>query len=169
VSWWFAWRTAQHGKDEALRLFTDYLNAFPIPQPTDDARAEASSTITRLRANAQQRQSGSRSVLDWLRVEFAIEKPTQRLAEPAALDADALTAEVKKVRGKKLPLSVAGVKRLKDEHAGSVVPLRALAREAAELERRVSDLVNAAYRLTPADVAMLWDSAPPRMPTARPT
>ena len=75
--------------------------------------------------------------------------------------------KVKKARGRSKPLSVADVKRLKDEYATSVVPLRGLAAEAGRLEKRVSDLVNAAYGLTPAEVALLWETAPPRTPAAR--
>ena len=47
-------------------------------------------------------------------------------------------------------------------------PLQTLAREAVQLEHRVSDLVNAAYGLTLDEVWLMWDTAPPRMPTARP-
>jgi hypothetical protein len=35
--------------------------------------------------------------------------------------------------------------------------------EALQLERQLSDLVNEAYGLTPEEVALLWESAPPRM------
>jgi protein tyrosine/serine phosphatase len=59
------------------------------------------------------------------------------------------------------------MKRLKDEHAASIVPLQALEREAAGLERQVSDLLNEAFGLTPEDVRLMWDTAPPRMPLAR--
>jgi hypothetical protein len=48
-----------------------------------------------------------------------------------------------------------------------MTPLRELAAEAGQLERRVSDLVNAAYGLTPAEVDLLWATAPPRTPAAR--
>lgn len=164
VSWWLAWRTAQHGKDEALRFFTDYLNAFPIPKPTDEVRAQAATAVHRLREIVKQRQSGRRDFLNWLRVEFGIDKPSQRLQVVSALSADELAAEVRKARGKKNPLSVAGVRRLNDEHATSVAPLQALAHEASRLERQVSDLVNAAFGLTPADVQLMWSTAPPRMP-----
>ena len=37
-----------------------------------------------------------------------------------------------------------------------------------QLEYRLHDLVNAAYGLTPEDVRLMWDTAPPRMPIARP-
>ena len=32
------------------------------------------------------------------------------------------------------------------------------------LERRVAELVNAAYELTGEEVALMWRTAPPRMP-----
>ena len=73
-------------------------------------------------------------------------------------------AEVKKACGRAKPLSVADVKRLKGEHVVAVVPLQTLAGEAVDLERRVSDLVNAAYGLTPEEVAPMWRTAPPRIP-----
>jgi hypothetical protein len=43
-----------------------------------------------------------------------------------------------------------------------------LAAEARDLERRVSDLVNAAYGLTPEEVDLMWRTAPPRMPFGPP-
>ena len=168
ISWWFAWRTAQHGKDEALRFFTEYLNAFPIPRPTDEQREAAVADVGRLRALAGERQQSTQTVLDWLRHEFGVEKASQKLQTLVALGPDDLIAEVKKARGRTRPLSVADVKRLKDEHTKNVVPLRALADEARQLECRVSDLVNAAYGLTPAEVALLWETAPPRTPLAGP-
>lgn len=36
--------------------------------------------------------------------------------------------------------------------------------EALQLERTLSDLVNAAYHLTPEEIALMWATAPPRMP-----
>ena len=84
-----------------------------------------------------------------------------------ALNADGLIGEVKKLRGKK-NLTVADMKRLKEEHATSVVPLQALEREADGLECQVSDLVNEAFGLTPEDVRLMWETAPPRMPLQSP-
>ena len=75
-------------------------------------------------------------------------------------------AEVKKLRGKKKPLTVAGVKTLRQEYARELAPVRKKAAEALDLERQISDLVNAAYGLTPDEVALMWQTAPPRMPSA---
>ncbi len=101
-------------------------------------------------------------------MEYAVEKPSQKLQDLAALDVDVLVAEVRKARGKKQPLTAAGLKALKDEYARSVAPLRAAAAEAQRLESRISELVNAAYGLTADEVALVWRTAPPRMPPALP-
>jgi hypothetical protein len=85
------------------------------------------------------------------------------------LDADTLVAEVKKARGKQKPLSVAGLKALKDEHGRSMVPLQTLAAEARRLEQELAALVNAAYGLTAEETALVWRTAPPRMPCQAPT
>jgi hypothetical protein len=47
-------------------------------------------------------------------------------------------------------------------------PARALAAETSNLERTPSDLINQAYGLTPAEIALMWQSAPPRMPVPAP-
>jgi hypothetical protein len=45
---------------------------------------------------------------------------------------------------------------------------RTLAADALKLECTLSDLVNQAYALTPAEIALMWQTAPPRMPIPRP-
>ena len=57
---------------------------------------------------------------------------------------------------------------LRAEYARSIEPARALAAEALKLENQLSDLVNEAYGLTPDEVALLWQTAPPRMPIPAP-
>ena len=109
-----------------------------------------------------------RQILDWLRVEYEVEKATLKLQSPAHLDCDSFIAEVRKVRGKKKPLSAAGLANLRAEYARSIEPARALAAEALKLENEVSNLVNQAYGLTAEEVALMWATAPPRMPIAGP-
>jgi len=46
-------------------------------------------------------------LLDWLRVEYGIGKPSNRLLPVAELDSDTWVSEVKRIRGKKLPLTAA--------------------------------------------------------------
>jgi hypothetical protein len=166
--WWHNWRYLPHMKDEALCPAGFKMDELPIPRPTDTTRLVVENAVRKLVAITSERQSGRGAVLDWLRLELGIDKPSQKLQALTALDADGLIGEVKKVRGKKKPLSVAEMKRLKAEHAASVAPLQFLEREAAGLERQVSDLVNDAFGLTPEDVRLMWDTAPPRMPLSAP-
>ena len=140
------------------------MSPFPICPPTNGQRNRASAAASRLIRIVGEQQASRRSVLDLLRVEFGVERPSQKLQDVVTLDVETLTAEVQKARGKKKPLSIAQVKALKDEHARSVTPLQVLAAEAQQLERRVAELVNAAYGLTAQEVALMWRTAPPRMP-----
>jgi hypothetical protein len=59
---------------------------------------------------------------------------------------------------------------LRDEYTRTIDPARALAlaAETLTLERTLSDLVNQAYALTPAEIELLWKTAPPRMPISPP-
>jgi hypothetical protein len=75
---------------------------------------------------------------------------------------------VKRIRGKKLPLTAAGVHALRAEHTRTIEPARALAAETLKLERTLSDLVNQAFPLTPAEIDLLWKTAPSRMPIPPP-
>jgi hypothetical protein len=53
---------------------------------------------------------------------------------------------------------------LRDEYTRTIQPARALAAETLSLEHTLSDLVNQAYALTPAEIDLMWQTAPPRMP-----
>jgi hypothetical protein len=57
---------------------------------------------------------------------------------------------------------------LRDEYTRTIEPVRALAAETLNLERTLSDLVNQASALTPAQTALMWQTAPPRMPIPPP-
>ena len=87
-------------------------------------------------------QQTQRTLLDWLRVEYAIEKPSNKLLAATDLDSDTWVGEVKRIRGKKQPLTAAGVHGLRDEYTRTIAPARALAAETLKLERTLSDLVN---------------------------
>ncbi len=164
VAWWYAWRRAQHAKDEALRFFTAFVESFPIPAPSDEQRGMGESLACTLSEIASNHNSTQQTILDWLCVQHSIENPSVKLRSLIELDSDSFVAEVKRIRGKKSPLSAAALKSLRDEHAATIEPARTQAAKAFQLERQLSDLVNEAYGLTPEDVALMWKTAPPRMP-----
>jgi hypothetical protein len=97
---------------------------------------------------------GRRAFLGKVKVEFGVEKASQKLQDVASLDADTLAAEVHQARGKKRPLSVAQVKALQDEDARRIPPLRVLAMEVRRHERCVAELVNAACGVTAEEVGV---------------
>jgi hypothetical protein len=70
-------------------------------------------------------------------------------------------------KGRAPPVASVAASRLRDEYARSLDPARKLAAEAMKLEHEISDLVNAAYGLTPDEIALLWATAPPRMPISK--
>jgi hypothetical protein len=107
-------------------------------------------------------------LLDRLPVEYAIEKPSNKPLATTDLDSDTWVGEVKRIRGKKLRLTAAGVHALRDECTGTIDPARALAAETLTLERTLNDLVNQTYALTPAEIDLLRKTAPPNMPITSP-
>lgn len=119
---------------------------------------------TELSAHKRLTDGAAIAIQDWLRLEFGLEKPGTALGKPHLLDADAFIAAVRKALPKRQRLSAADIQRLKQEHADTVQPARDAATQALALEHQLSDLVNAAYGLTPEEVKLMWDTAPPRMP-----
>ena len=168
ANWWFAWRKAIHGKDEALRFIKDFVRDLPVPRPNQAQRDSCERTVRRLIEITRDNQTTCRDLLDWLRVEHGIEKPSLKLQSPTGLDSDAFVAEVKKLRGRKNAFSAPALKSLREEHTRSIEPATAKATETVGLEQVISRLVNEAYGLTPEEVKLMWQTAPPRMPTSPP-
>jgi hypothetical protein len=168
ISWWFAWRSAVHGKDEALRFIKEFVRDFPIPTPTEEQARTADDLVGRLAAASSEQQATRRAVLDCLRLQYGVEKPSLKLQSPTDLNSDAFVVEVAKALGKKKAPTTAALKALRDEYTRLIAPARKLAADAMKLESELSDLVNQAYGLTPDEVALMWQTAPPRMPITGP-
>jgi hypothetical protein len=165
--WWWSWRNAVHGKDEALRYIQDFMVTAPIPAAGDAFVVQARDLTDTLTDEKRHRVGATASILDWLHHEFGLDNPGAALGKPHTLDADAFAAAVRKALPKSHKLSTADFASLKQEHAATVEPARRAAKQALALERQLSDLVNAAYGLTPEEVALMWATAPPRMPFER--
>ncbi len=168
LMWWHNWRYLPHMKDEALSPAGFLMEAIPIPKPTDAMRFSVEQKVRELIALKGGRTAGLGAMIDWLQTEIGIEKVSNRLRDLIGLTVEELLAEIKKLLPKKKGLSAADLQRIKQEHVTTVVPLKANARRADQLEREVSDLVNEAFGLTPGEVALMWDTAPPRMPFTPP-
>lgn len=165
LMWWHNWRYLPHMKDEALNPARVRMETLPIAQPNDTVRAEADRAVSRLieitRANQETRQIS----LDWLRVEFDVQEPGRRLENFSELDLPAFLDEVRKRRPRAAgKLTPASLRALQSGYSEQLTPIQQRRSEATALERRLSELVNAAYGLTPEEVALMWETAPPRMP-----
>jgi hypothetical protein len=169
LMWWHNWRYLPHMKDEALSPVAFRMEELPIAEPTASIRERVETAVRRLIELTFRQQQTQRTLLDWLRVEYGIAKPSNKLLALTDVDSDTWVSEVKRIRGKKQPLSSAGLHALRDEYTRTIEPARAFAAESLKLERTVGDLVNQAYSLTPAEVDLMWQTAPPRMPTPIPT
>jgi hypothetical protein len=168
LMWWHNWRYLPHMKDEALSPVAFKMTNLPIAEPTSAIREATETAVRRLIEITSSRQETHRVLHDWLRVEFAIEKPSNKLHNLTALDSDAFIAEVKNIRGRKFPLTAAALQALRQEHTTTIEPARHRAAEALAMEQQINHLVNQAYALTPEETALLWSTAPPRMPIPAP-
>ena len=141
------------------------MEALPIAPPAEALRAGAEQAVARLIEIAHIRNEARRLMLDWLRAEFEVQEPGARLEDCTTLDLPTFVEEVRKHRAKTAgKLSPAALKSLHSGFAEQIAPIQQYRTEATMLERTLSDLINAAYGLTPEEIALLWTTAPPRMP-----
>lgn len=164
IGWWVSWRHYLHLKDEALSNDGVRIAEFPIAGSLKASAKSMSEMVAESIALKAKIVSAAAFIFDWLRHEFGLDKPGAALGQPHALDADGFAAAVRKALPRARKLSAADIGRLKQEHRDTLEPAARAANEALALERKLSDIVNAAYGLTPEEVKLMWDTAPPRMP-----
>lgn len=164
IGWWFAWRKAQHGKDEALRFFTSFVETYPVAPLAEAARSEVDELVERSSGLAEQYQVADHNIAEWLKVEFELKNLKPALLAASLLGGEAFVATVRSVLPKKRKLTAAQVAELNREYGATVDPARRIRAEVLAAERRLSDLVNQAYGLSEAEVDLMWRTAPPRMP-----
>ena len=159
LMWWHNFRYLPHMKDEALTPVAFLIEKLPLAVPSDEAHLQIENSVRRLIAIAESQRSTIRDLLDWLRVEQSVSEPSQKLRAPTDLDSESFVTEVRKLRGKKNPVSLAALKSLREEHTRTILPAQTLAREALAVKRQDGDLANEAYGLTPDEVELMWQTA----------
>lgn len=171
LMWYWLWRNTIHGKDEVLRLKNIYTETLPIAKPTAEIRAEVEEIVTRLIEITKLNGQIYKDVLDWLQVEYKIEKLGNKLADFATLEFVEFVEEVRKRMSKPKtakkasdPLSIPAFTALRQAHNDYVPEIQNRKNEAVKLEQRLADLVNQTYQLTPEEIDLMWKTAPPRMP-----
>jgi hypothetical protein len=164
ASWYYRFKLFPHKKDEAVALDIPYVEHLPVGNPTGETPDKSASIVDDLIFQKRNIHTIVTTVLDWVHHEFGLEKPGRVLAEPHKLDVDAFVTAIRAALPKGRKWSAAEIVRLKQEYKDTLMPARTAATDILTLERRLSDLVNAAYGLTPDEVALMWRTAPPRMP-----
>ncbi|MTJ10224.1 Eco57I restriction-modification methylase domain-containing protein [Anabaena sp. UHCC 0204] len=172
--WWYNWRFLSHMKDDALTPVGELMETLPIAQPTAEIRAEVEAIVTRLIEITKINGQVYKEVLDWLQIEYKIEKLGNKLEDFATLEFADFVEEVRKRMPKPKtakkssdPLSIPAFTALRKAHNDYVPEIQSRKNEVLSLEHRLSDLVNQAYQLTPEEIDLMWKTAPPRMPISR--
>jgi hypothetical protein len=157
LMWCHNWRHLPHMKDEALSPVGALMEKLPTAPPMDEARGEAQEAVERLISLTKTEQVRQRDTLDWLRVEFGVAKPGQKLEDFASHDVVVFVEEVRKRRPKGgRRLTPGSLRDLRSGYAEMAELTREARIEAAGLERKLADLVNEAYGLTAEEVDLLW-------------
>lgn len=166
--WWHNWRYLGHMKDEALNPAAVKMEQLPIAAPDDTSRRIAEEVVPQLVTFVKEDNETRAGVLETLASQMTIAAPGQKLQAFETLSRDEFLAEITKRRpkaaGKLKPSDLTYLRAMYDEHA---IPIQDHRRRALAMEKRLADLVNRAYGLTPDDIARIWSTAPPRMPVGR--
>ncbi len=168
LMWWYNWRNFPHMKDEALSPMRYRMEVLPISEISRGTGCEVQEVVAAVLDQTRTVIAADRTLTDWLTVDFGVQRPTVMLAEASKLNADAFVAAVRAARPKKQGISPTELKKLRDAFAEIAEPARAARDQVLTHERRLSDIVNQAYGLTPEDIALMWRTAPPRMPIPPP-
>lgn len=166
--WWFGYRHFPHMKDEAVRPATFKMESVPIARPKARQADRATDLTRKLGEIHRERHKSAAALADWLRVAWSIEKVPSLLSDPFSLSADAFAEALRKALPKKHKMTVAEVAAVKKAHADTVAPTTERLTEAVRLERELSAVVNEAFGLTKEEEALVWRTAPPRMPISPP-
>lgn len=166
--WWFSWRHFPHMKDEALSNDGEKFALLPIAAPLQADTSQFSELAAGAVAGTEIIRSNDTSLCDWLKLEFGLNSMPMTLRETSKLDSDAFVAAVKAALPKRQGLTPAQLRQLRDAFAETAEPARAARIELLGHERKLATMVERAYGLTDEEVALMWRTAPPRMPLSGP-
>jgi hypothetical protein len=166
--WWFNWRYLPHMKDEALNPAGDRMEDLPIAGFAESVRSRVQSLASRSVEICKVLDRSRRALVSWYAAEHEVTSPTKKLLDPFHLSFEDFTQALRKAR-KTRPFNAARLAAVQESYHELVWPGRGMLQELARLEHELSDLVNRAYGLTDEEVALMWRTAPPRMPIPTPS
>lgn len=159
VIWSVLARIAYHGKDEAIRLKTMFMEELPIPPRAHESQ-RLRAVVGRILSRAGERNEIVNSFLALLRERFDASRVTERMRTYWEHECVALEAELQVANSRE---AKAELRRLHERSVSELMPIQGeLQRLEIELQHLVFDL----YGLTPDDVRLLRSTVPPRDPLA---
>ena len=163
VLWWYMWRTAQHGKDEVLRLFTEYVENLPIPMMTERDGAALSECVNTAIEIADEARIFEAETISDACDRFSLPEADGRVVSWLPLPVDSFVDRLLKLAGMKQPTP-----KVREEVA--ILHKRQRQRQIElltrqlKLEKRLAGLVEDAYALTHEEKELLRSTRPVRDP-----
>lgn len=94
--WWYSHRVFTKMLSDAISPMGYLMATLPIAQPTEETRAEVEAIVTRLIEITKLNGQVYQDVLDWLQIEYKIEKLGNKLEDFATLEFPDFVDEVRK-------------------------------------------------------------------------
>ena len=168
LMWWYSWRKAQHGKDEALRFMDSFIRPFPFAPLVHGDTSEAEERSALLRLALAEVRNRDASIADWIELTFNPKTVPPALRESSKFDSDAFVAAVRSALPRRQVLTPTQLRQLREAFAETAEPARAARAQLLGHERRLAAMVERAYGLSDDEIALMWRTAPPRMPLPMP-
>lgn len=168
TAWYLSWRHFPHMKDEALSNDAVKIVSMPIPVVLSSDAEAASEAAGRLIESTSSIREADYRLADWLTHEMGLVRLSATLSQSSRLNSDSFIAAVRAALPKRAGITPSRLSQLRSAFADTAEPARRTRAAALSDERALSDIVNRAYCLTPDDIALMWRTAPPRMPLASP-
>lgn len=158
LAWWYMWRTAQHGKDEVLRLIKAYLEDFPLP--ATNARAlEMATMVQTLRSHTRDLHDCEQEAITAFELQFDF-KGAEAVVDWLALEEDAFVARASVLLQASSTTSGELLRFQREHRARQIEHLQSR----LAIETQLATLVEDAYQLTPEERRLLHETRPPRDP-----
>jgi hypothetical protein len=165
IAWWFMWRTAQHGKDEVLRLIYSYVSEFPIPAESQPSlRQSCASLVSALAEGMGVLQTFADEAESEVQREFALPDSEGKIILWLPLPTETFVSRLLKLAGVRRPSPKVREAISHFQHNYRKRHVELLTRQ-LELEKELARLVEDAYCLTGEERAMLRSTRPVRDPS----
>ena len=162
LMWWYMWRVFPHMKDEALSIDGQCVEQLPVAQAGQQTTDTIRGTVQEVLSLVQR--------VNELEVEFAAAvskkigstSSAKSLVQLVGLGPDEFRLRIEKLRNRNLPSSALG-EAVRLQQQTNTRRLELLSRQLTQ-EKKLADLVEETYRLTPEERSLMRSTRPVRDP-----